>query len=119
MKEESDMVPRGNAATPQLAALAGRVRDIARRAASQSWEGWSEEDTAVLEAAAREIEVIEESLKAGMEDAFQLGRKYGKNENVLSRLDLQIARVRDRVASAAWRGSSPATARSNGKLDPP
>jgi hypothetical protein len=119
MKEESDMVPRGNAATPQLAALAGRVRDIARRARGRSWEGWTEEDTGILEAAAREIEIVEQSLRTGMEDAFQLGRKYGKNEDVLSRLNLEIARVTDRMARAAWRGASPAEARPNGKLDPP
>jgi hypothetical protein len=101
-----------------LAVLAGRVRVIARRAKGQSWEGWSEEDTRTLEAAAREIEVVEDSLRTGMEDAFQIGRQYGRNEDALARLDLQIARVTDRLASAAWRGSTPAEARSNGKLDP-
>jgi hypothetical protein len=101
-----------------LADLAGRVRDIAQRARSRSWEEWTEEDTRALDAAAREIEVVEDSLRTGMEEAFQIGRQYGRNEDALARLDLQIARVTDRVASAAWRGSTPAEARTNGKLDP-
>lgn len=85
-----------------LARLAERLRSIGRKAEARRWPGWTDEDRRVLEAAAQEIASVEESLRVGMREAFEIGRQYGKGEDVLARLDEEIAEATDQLARVAW-----------------
>jgi hypothetical protein len=87
-----------------LAALADRLRAIARRAESARWAGGPRRTRTRWRPRSLRSPSSEESLRAGMRDAFEIGRQYGKGEDVLARLDEEIDEATRRLARAAWGG---------------
>lgn len=89
---------------PSFEELAARLNAIASRAAEARWRGWTPEDTEAISMAAREIRAIPEALATGMKDAFKVGRQYGRGEEELADLNMEIDALSRKLAAQAWGG---------------
>jgi hypothetical protein len=91
----------GGFADPAL--IADRLRVLIRRAREEEGEArMHRDDVAALEAAARSLDRIPAVLRDAMQTAFRLGREHGKKEEILTRLEREIALETARLGRQAW-----------------
>jgi len=93
----------------ELESLAARLRELIRRSRAAGREGGRlrPEDLSVLASAAQAIERIPDALRQGMQNAFELGREHGRKEELLTRLEREIAEESARVGREAWGEDAP------------
>jgi hypothetical protein len=87
---------------PDVEHITEALRALVRRANRKRELRLTTGELDLLEAAARALEQVPDALRTGMETAFQLGREHGKKEELLDRLEREIAHESERLAREAW-----------------
>lgn len=96
----------GSAPEGGLESLVEPLRALLRRADELPETGLEPEEVAVLQAVLEALREVPRVLREGMETAFQLGREHGKKEELLARLEEEIAVEAARLGREAW-GQAP------------
>lgn len=64
-------------------------------------------EVALLEAAVRALEEAPKALREGMNTAFEIGREHARKEDLLARLEREIAEESARLGREAWGTTRP------------
>ncbi|NIP60953.1 MAG: hypothetical protein GWM92_21040 [Gemmatimonadetes bacterium] len=86
------------------------MRTMIRRARREPESRLSAGEIALLEAAVRALEEAPKALRDGMNTAFELGREHARREELLARLEREIAEESARLGLEAWGTTRPGSA---------
>ena len=92
----------GDTRAAELESIVERLRSVIRKVQSGEQGSLGTDDLAILQTAARALDQVPERLREGMQVAFHIGREHGVKEELLSRLEREIAGESARLAREAW-----------------